>query len=229
MDVTEYRLQKLLYVYVSPIVIVVGVIGNSLSFIVLVQRPLRRISTYCYLIILAVADTLVLSAGLLPKWIEQVRISPYPLDLRCKALHLLMYKTAVYKLLSMAESHIKNSTGISVSGVFAPRTFFAKFRSVQIWGFVPEKPEIWTNPARRGVPLARFPWNWQTFTNIRFWQVFKLWCVWFGDSFFTAIEEWRTYQIQSSVIVIDLQNQTPTPRIAHNLDHLTRNTGSSSW
>ena len=73
MDIAAYRLHKQLYVYVSPIIVVVGVVGNLLSFIVLVQRPLRRVSTYCYLIVLAVADTVVLTAGLLPRWIEQVR------------------------------------------------------------------------------------------------------------------------------------------------------------
>jgi len=67
-----YRLHKQLYVYVSPIIVVVGVIGNLLSFIVLVQKATRSVSTYCYLIVLAVADTVVLTAGLLPKWVEQV-------------------------------------------------------------------------------------------------------------------------------------------------------------
>jgi len=72
MDVEAYRLHKLLYVYLSPVIVVVGIVGNALSFIVLLQRPLRRVSTYCYLIVLAVADTLVLTVGLLPKWIKQV-------------------------------------------------------------------------------------------------------------------------------------------------------------
>jgi len=77
MDVEAYRLHKQLYVYVSPVIIIVGVVGNLLSFIVLVQRPFRHISTYCYLIVLAVADTVVLTAGLLPKWIEQVGLRPH--------------------------------------------------------------------------------------------------------------------------------------------------------
>jgi len=74
MDIEAYRLHKQLYVYLSPIIIAVGVVGNFLSFVVLVQRPFRQVSTYCYLIVLAVADTVVLTAGLLPKWIEQVRL-----------------------------------------------------------------------------------------------------------------------------------------------------------
>lgn len=72
MDIEAYRLHKQLYVYLSPVIVTVGVVGNLLSFIVLVQKPFRRVSTYCYLIVLAVADTIVLTAGLLPKWIEQV-------------------------------------------------------------------------------------------------------------------------------------------------------------
>jgi len=75
MNIAAYRLHKQLYVYLSPIVLVVGVVGNTLSLIVLAQRPLRHVSTYCYLIVLAVADTVVLTAGLLPKWIEQVRLT----------------------------------------------------------------------------------------------------------------------------------------------------------
>jgi len=72
MDIEAYRLHKQLYVYVSPVIVVVGVVGNLLSFVVLVHKSFRRVSTYCYLIVLAVADTVVLTAGLLPKWIEQV-------------------------------------------------------------------------------------------------------------------------------------------------------------
>jgi len=73
MKIDAYRLHKQLYIYLSPLIVVVGLLGNLMSFVVLVQRPTRRISTYCYLIVLAVADTIVLTAGLLPKWIEQVR------------------------------------------------------------------------------------------------------------------------------------------------------------
>lgn len=72
MDFPTYRLQKYLNVYVSPFVIVIGLIGNILSVIVLSRPSMSHVSTYCYLTVLAVADTLVLTAGLLPKWLDEV-------------------------------------------------------------------------------------------------------------------------------------------------------------
>jgi len=45
----SYRLQKLLYIYVSPVIVVVGLVGNIISLLVLSAPPMRRISTYCYL------------------------------------------------------------------------------------------------------------------------------------------------------------------------------------
>jgi len=45
MDVATYRLHKRLYVYASPLIVGVGVVGNLLAFVVLVQRPLRHVST----------------------------------------------------------------------------------------------------------------------------------------------------------------------------------------
>jgi len=72
MSVPSYRLQKQLYVYVSPIIVVVGMFGNIMSMLVLSSRPMRRVSTYCYLAVLAAVDSLVLGVGLLPKWLDEV-------------------------------------------------------------------------------------------------------------------------------------------------------------
>jgi len=72
MEVPSYRLQKQLYVYASPIIVVVGLFGNILSMLVLSGRPMRRVSTYCYLAVLSVVDSLVLGVGLLPKWLDEV-------------------------------------------------------------------------------------------------------------------------------------------------------------
>ena len=72
MEVPSYRLQKLLYVYVSPVIVVVGLLGNVISMLVLSARPMRRVSTYCYLAVLSAVDSLVLGVGLLPKWLDEV-------------------------------------------------------------------------------------------------------------------------------------------------------------
>ena len=56
----------------SPIIVVVGLFGNIMSMLVLSGRPMRRVSTYCYLAVLSVVDSLVLGVGLLPKWLDEV-------------------------------------------------------------------------------------------------------------------------------------------------------------
>ena len=73
MQLSSYRLQKLLYVYASPLIIVVGLVGNMLSLMVLSGRPMRHVSTYCYLAVLAAVDSLLLGVGLLPKWLDEVK------------------------------------------------------------------------------------------------------------------------------------------------------------
>jgi len=72
MKVPSYRLQKLMYVYLSPAIIVVGLFGNITSMLVLTGRPMRHVSTYSYLAVLSAVDSLVLGVGLLPKWLDEV-------------------------------------------------------------------------------------------------------------------------------------------------------------
>lgn len=67
-----YRLQKQLLCYLPPIIIVLGTFGNIFSFFILKRKAMLKFSTYFYLMVLAVADTLVLYIGLLPLWTRQV-------------------------------------------------------------------------------------------------------------------------------------------------------------
>lgn len=70
-----YRIQQLLLCYLPPIIIVLGTFGNVFSFLILRRKAMLKYSTYFYLMVLAVADTLVLYIGLLPLWTRQVSIS----------------------------------------------------------------------------------------------------------------------------------------------------------
>ena len=58
--------------YVYPTLFLVGVFGNSLSFVVMCRHQLRGMVTSVYLQTLAVVDTLVLLTGLLRHWIIDV-------------------------------------------------------------------------------------------------------------------------------------------------------------
>lgn len=68
----EYRVHKLLLLYVPPIVFLLGMVGNFLSFLTLNCRAMRRLSTCAYLSVLAVADSAVLVLGLLRIWIAEL-------------------------------------------------------------------------------------------------------------------------------------------------------------
>ncbi|ESO90968.1 hypothetical protein LOTGIDRAFT_122346, partial [Lottia gigantea] len=72
MQYAEFRISKLLLLYVPPILIILGTFGNLFSFIILRRRPMLKVSTYFYLASLAIADSLVLYIGLLRMWINEL-------------------------------------------------------------------------------------------------------------------------------------------------------------
>ncbi len=64
MKYDEFRIYKFLLLYVPPIVIILGTFGNIFAFLILRRKAMLKFSTYYYLMVLAVADTLVLYVGL---------------------------------------------------------------------------------------------------------------------------------------------------------------------
>ena len=59
-----------LLMYVVPVIIVIGTIGNVLSFIVLVRKKMRSRSVYFYLMLLACADLAVLYLNAFKNWLR---------------------------------------------------------------------------------------------------------------------------------------------------------------
>lgn len=72
MQYGDYKLHKQLLLYVPPILVILGTFGNISSFIILKRKAMLKFSTYFYLMILAIADTLVLYVGLLRLWIGEL-------------------------------------------------------------------------------------------------------------------------------------------------------------
>ena len=72
MQYEEFRVHKILLLYVPPILIILGTFGNIFSFIILKRKAMLKFSTYFYLMVLAIADTLVLYIGLLRLWIGEL-------------------------------------------------------------------------------------------------------------------------------------------------------------
>lgn len=87
----ENRIRKQLLLFLPPFIFIIGVIGNTMSFVILSQRAMRVVSTYAYLTVLTFADTMVLFVGLLRLWITELTGS----DLRvwtqwsCKLVNVL--------------------------------------------------------------------------------------------------------------------------------------------
>ena len=67
-------IESILAVYVMPVIIYVGTVGNLTSLAVLLRRRMRRTSVYLYLTVLAVADVSVLYVSAFKTWIRLVRV-----------------------------------------------------------------------------------------------------------------------------------------------------------
>ena len=76
MRFTEYRIHKTILMYIPPIIIGLGTFGNLFAFIILKNRAMMKFSTYFFLMVMAVADTLVLYIGLFPLWIGAMSFNP---------------------------------------------------------------------------------------------------------------------------------------------------------
>ena len=97
---TEFRLHKAMLLYVPPILLVLGMIGNVLSFFILRHKTMTRQSTTLFLAVLSIADSLVLFIGLFRKWIGEIT----GLDIQhesmflCKTITVLGYSISHYSV-----------------------------------------------------------------------------------------------------------------------------------
>ena len=91
MSYSEYTLHKYLLFYVPPVLLVLGTLGNVLSFFILMKID-RKSSTYSFLRALAIMDLLVLYIGLLRLWIAEFSVDiQTESDWLCKTTVFLGY------------------------------------------------------------------------------------------------------------------------------------------
>ena len=92
-DYIQYKVADYIWIYVSPVLILVGTFGNFLSILVLVRKSMRSSTTMFYLTALSFGDLFTLYTGLLRYWIEafdQVDIRNKT-DAGCKIHTFLVY------------------------------------------------------------------------------------------------------------------------------------------
>ncbi|XP_041363545.1 C-C chemokine receptor type 1-like [Gigantopelta aegis] len=68
-ELAEYKVAVALMNYMSPCLMLLGLVGNTIVFVVLAKSSMRETTTSLYLRFLAVFDSLVLYVGLMRHWI----------------------------------------------------------------------------------------------------------------------------------------------------------------
>ncbi|KAH3818406.1 hypothetical protein DPMN_120019 [Dreissena polymorpha] len=58
------------FTYVTPVIAVFGVVGNSVSLMVFLSKNMRKLSASMYLIALAISDIMSLVLYVLPEWLK---------------------------------------------------------------------------------------------------------------------------------------------------------------
>lgn len=70
--IPEYRAMKAIMLYVSPVLVIVGTLGNAMALMVFRHRSMKQTPAYTYLAVLSISDTLVLYVGLLRLWVGEL-------------------------------------------------------------------------------------------------------------------------------------------------------------
>ena len=68
-DYLQYKIADYIWIYVSPVLLLVGTFGNILSILVLLRKSMRSSTTMFYLTALSFGDLFTLYTGLLRYWI----------------------------------------------------------------------------------------------------------------------------------------------------------------
>ena len=93
-EYVQYKIGKYIWIYISPILIIIGTFGNCLSIVVLLRKSMRASTTMFYLAVLSFGDLFTLYTGLLRYWIRSL---PGETDIRrltdagCKIHAFLVY------------------------------------------------------------------------------------------------------------------------------------------
>lgn len=90
------QVARMLWVFGGPVIFFAGLGGNALIVAVMTRRRMQGSSTCVYLSLMAIADTMVLLTGMIPEWLEAVRIVVFKElhEATCKLEKFLFYTSA---------------------------------------------------------------------------------------------------------------------------------------
>ena len=101
---TTYKVGRGLYIYLSPILLVFGLVGNVLSFLVMSKRARAPPPTYLYLTVLAVVDVLALYVPCVRGWLVFVADIDLMVVLHCSWYFIVYFSVcnmSVYIVVSV--------------------------------------------------------------------------------------------------------------------------------
>lgn len=92
----EFQIHRFLQRYIPPFLMLIGLVGNVMSFFILRHKSMARHSTNVFLAALSIADLIVLFVGLLGLWINEIADVDFQntSDFMCKFLSLLTYSSS---------------------------------------------------------------------------------------------------------------------------------------
>ncbi|XP_069114725.1 probable G-protein coupled receptor 139 [Argopecten irradians] len=96
----EYRIHTAMVMYMPPVLLLLGTVGNVLSFLILRHKTMNRMSTNTFLAALSIADSFVLLIGLFRKWLGEITNIDLQTESRllCKLIAVLAYSTSQYSV-----------------------------------------------------------------------------------------------------------------------------------
>ncbi|XP_062610501.1 probable G-protein coupled receptor 139 [Saccostrea cucullata] len=97
-DYEEFQIQRFLRRYIPPFLILIGLVGNVMSFFILRHKSMARHSTNVFLAALSIADLIVLFVGLFRLWIGEILENDFQTesDFMCKFVNLLTYSSSQF-------------------------------------------------------------------------------------------------------------------------------------
>lgn len=90
----------LINVYVIPIIVSVGLLGNTMCFVIFVSTSMRKLSTSIYLAALAVTDSGFLICLLIGNWLSNHKVHAH-ISYSLAGCRIMMYATYVFSFLSV--------------------------------------------------------------------------------------------------------------------------------
>ena len=145
-----------LKLYLAPMLLFIGTLGNIMSFVVFSRPVLKHSATAFYFRVLAAADTLALNVGLWPNWMRDAfDIHIYPMtDISCRIQTYLRYMLPDFAIWVLVILTIERMVGVKrpyrVHSIFTRRRIWISVFITLLAISMVNIPSIWITTKNLG-------------------------------------------------------------------------------